>query len=233
MLAKKNSSSQFLGSPNFIHSDKIESKYEKALISAIPDFIYELKNNTKEGNFNEGDFSQAYIIALNRYLINNQEGIMAIPEYRDYSPGADPIKRVDIAFIPSEQRATTIKFYTVEAKRLPTGKGKREREYVFGHFKSGAPSGGIQRFKTGDHGYGLSQSAIIGYIEENTFTYWHNTINSWITDKATESPNRWNENEQLQNLKIDKDQSCSMSRSVAYREKSNAIKLFHLWIKIL
>jgi len=75
--------------------------------------------------------------------------------------------------VSAEQGVSKIKLYTIEAKRLPTGTGIREKEYIYGSFSSGSPSGGIQRFKTGDHGYGLPKSALLGYVEEYDFSYWH------------------------------------------------------------
>ena len=121
--------------------------------------------------------------------------------------------------------------YCIEAKRLPTGIGEREKEYVYGFFSSGSPSGGIQRFKTGDHGFGLPKSALLGYVETNDFSYWHNVINQWIADKAKELPEEWKVNEQLHEFEVDSTHAYSFSRSIAYRS-ANSIELFHLWVKI-
>ena len=67
-------------------------------------------------------------------------------------------------------------FFRIEAKRLPTGYGKREKEYVEGN------SGGIERYKRGHHGKDLSQSAIIGYIQKEDSSHWHTKLNQWIND---------------------------------------------------
>lgn len=220
----------FIGAPNFSFSQKLDELYETTLILTIPDFLSGLRALPKTTQLNEVRFSQEFVISLNRYLMNNPKGILAVADYQDfYDIDANPVKRVDIAFVSSEQKSSKIKLYTVEAKRLPTGNG-REKEYVHGLFKSGSPSGGIQRFKTGDHGYGLSKSALLGYVEENDFTHWYDIINKWIVDKAAESI-KWDENEQLQKLEVDSTQNCSISRSFAYRS-TDSIELFHLWIKI-
>jgi hypothetical protein len=232
MLANSFSSSFSIGVPNFTYSFKLEDVYESTLIEAVPEFIHGLVTFPRTKRLDEEGFSQEFVTALNRYLINNPKGILAVPEYKDfYIIGANPVKRVDIAFVSSEQGASKIKLYTVEAKRLPTGTGIREKEYIYGFFSSGSPSGGIQRFKTGDHGYGLPKSALLGYVEENDFSYWHQTINDWIAFKAEELPEEWKEDEQLQKLKIDSNQNFSVSRSIAYRE-NDTLGLFHLWIKI-
>lgn len=232
MLADLYSNSFSNYTPVFTYSPKLENLFETVLIDTIPDFLHGLIGFPKTTKMDEGGFSQEFSTSLLRYLSNNSKGIIAVPEYRDfYSKEANPIKRVDIAFVSSEQGAMKNKLYTVEAKRLPTGSGSRKKEYVFGFFRSGSPSGGIQRFKTGDHGYGLSESALLGYVEEKSFSDWHHVINSWILEKAKEFPNEWTENEQLQQLDIDSRQICSVCRSIAMR-KSDTINLFHLWIRI-
>jgi len=231
MLANSFSSSLSIGIPNFTYSSKLENVYEETLLEAVPEFIHGLISYKRTKSLDEEGFSQEYVTALNRCLINNQKGILAVPEYKDfYTVGANPVKRVDIAFVSSVQGASKIKLYTVEGKRLPTGTGNREKEYIYGFFSSGSPSGGVQRFKTGDHGYGLPKSALLGYVEENDFSYWHKTINNWIVDKAEELPGEWKKDEQLQKLDIDSNQNCSISHSLAYRE-SDIIDLFHLWVK--
>lgn len=94
-------------------------------------------------------------------------------------------------------------FFLIEAKRLPTpGKDKkrnsREREYV------SSDAGGMQRYKKGYHGAGLSDSALIGYIQKDNCSHWHQKINSWITDliKTNKSTDiSWNNDDLLVNEK--------------------------------
>jgi len=217
--------------PNFTHSCQLENIFEEALLETVPEFLKGLTQLPTTANLNEVVFSQEFVTSLNRILIHNPKGILAVSEYTDiYTVGANPGKRVDIAFVSSTQGAFKIKLYTVEAKRLPTGTGNRETEYIYGHFNNGSPSGGIQRFKSGDHGFGLSKSALLGYVEKYNFFHWHTTINDWIIAKATELPD-WNNNEQLQKLEISACGKYSISRSVADR-LSDTIDLFHFWIKI-
>lgn len=231
MLAEYLPNSFSLGTPSFTPSWRLMDIFERALLDAVPEFLNGLITFPMTRGLDESGFSQEFVTALNRTLFSNPKGIIAVPEYRDYfTCGANPVKRVDIAFVPSENGTSKSKLYTVEAKRLPTGTGVREQEYVYGHFTSGSPSGGIQRFKTGDHGYGLPKSAILGYVEQNDFQHWHTTINNWITDKASELPD-WDISEQIQDLEIDSYQNYSASRSKANR-LSDSIDLFHLWIKI-
>lgn len=90
-------------------------------------------------------------------------------------------------------------FFRIEAKRLPTpGTDKdgnsREREYVQ------SDSGGIQRYKKGLHGAGLTQNAIIGYIQKNDSSHWHTKINEWIQDLISNNTDldiQWDSNDLL------------------------------------
>lgn len=231
MLADSFSNTFSIGASNFTYSQKLEKLFETTLVNATPEFIHGLITFSKTQKLDESGLSQEYVTALNRYLCFKPKGVLAVPEYRDfYVEGANPMKRVDIAFVSSEQGRSKEKLYTVEAKRLPTGKG-REKEYIHGFFSNGSPSGGIHRFKTGDHGYGLSESGLVGYVEEYDCNYWHDTINQWIADKAKELPDEWKEDEKLCDFEFDSKSSCSISRSIAHRS-DNSIKLFHLWIII-
>ena len=67
-------------------------------------------------------------------------------------------------------------FFVIEAKRLPTGSGERKKEYVEGNL------GGMQRYKKGHHGGGLTQSSIVGYVQDKDCNHWYLEINSWIND---------------------------------------------------
>lgn len=87
-------------------------------------------------------------------------------------------------------------FFVIEAKRLPTDfkEKSREREYVL------SDAGGMQRYKKGFHGVGLSDSALIGYIQKDNCNHWHQKINDWITDliKTNKSPDiSWNNDDLL------------------------------------
>ncbi len=85
-------------------------------------------------------------------------------------------KRIDIGTYLNTANIDMEFFYCIEAKILPTGKG-REKEYVNG--KGGA----IERFKREEHGKDnrgnlLKNNAIVAYIKQNDFPYWQNVINT-------------------------------------------------------
>lgn len=65
-------------------------------------------------------------------------------------------------------------FFDIECKRLYDT--TQSKQYVSGK------TGGIQRFRENKHGENLPRSAMIGYVETEDFDFWHNKVNSWISD---------------------------------------------------
>ncbi len=88
----------------------------------------------------------------------------------------------DIYFHLNDDNYTRI-FY-VEAKRLPNHKSKSKEEYVIGKSSTGSPSGGIQRYKLGNHGdYSLRHNGMIAYVENKSIEKWILIVNSRITNE--------------------------------------------------
>ena len=88
--------------------------------------------------------------------------------------------REDIYFYLNDDNYTPI-FY-VEAKRLPKPQSKSEEEYVIGKSPTGNPSGGIQRYKLGNHGdFKLRHNGIIAYVENKSIEEWRLIVNGKIT----------------------------------------------------
>ena len=117
-------------------------------------------------------------------------------------------------------------FFTIEAKRLPTPKG-REREYVIGANKK--KSGGIERFKLNLHGINLSQSAIIGYVQSDNFKYWFKKINEWINELIVnpgDSELEWTKDDLLNN-------DCGFRLNEYAKFNSNSNKVNNTRINIL
>ncbi|MDR0688082.1 MAG: hypothetical protein LBF55_05270 [Prevotellaceae bacterium] len=80
--------------------------------------------------------------------------------------------------------------FDIECKRLNSTL-THVKEYVSGH------TGGIERFKRNEHGVGMAFSAMIGYVEDKTDTYWLNQINAWINELHIKEPAFWKETEHL------------------------------------
>jgi len=113
--------------------------------------------------------------------------------------------------------------FIVEAKRLPAPGQQREREYVAGR------TGGIERYKRGSHGTGLDECGMLGFVEEDTFSFWEQNINTWITELSSTTA-FWQPDEILGESEEEKD--FATFRSIAYREHQEVISLHHLWIDI-
>ena len=125
-----------------------------------------------------------------------------------------------------------------EAKRLSsTLPKKREREYVIGEYESGKlikNSGGIERFKNLRHGKDVSHSAIIGYVQTDTFDYWVKKIDGWIKEeinKPHDSTLTWDADDHLQ-LNWANGNLCSYL-SKPKRKGSDRLNMNHLWISFV
>jgi hypothetical protein len=131
-------------------------------------------------------------------------------------------RRVDFG-IYYVQDNTLDMIYTLEAKKLPTGTGEREKEYVLSNH-----GGGIERFKNGLHGIDkqgnlLDRNGIIAYVYNDDFSTWHNKINTWIEEAL------WNTSEQLNKEYFD---SIGKLNSTHLRISEQMVYLDHFWIKI-
>jgi hypothetical protein len=94
----------------------------------------------------------------------------------------DSSGKEDIYFHLNDDKHTRI-FY-VEAKRLPKYQSKCEEEYVVGKSSTGNPSGGIQRYKLGNHGnYTLRHNGMIAYVENKSIEKWILIVNNRIKNE--------------------------------------------------
>jgi len=115
----------------------------------------------------------------------------------------------------------------VESKLLPSPDNKkREKEYVVGEKNNG----GIERFKMEKHGKGLNECGMIGFVQKETFPFWRQSVNIWISDLSTRMPDFWQKDEILAAIESKKD--FIILQSIAHRVSNKDIRLFHLWINI-
>jgi truncated hemoglobin YjbI len=135
----------------------------------------------------------------------------------------------DLAVIDvrTDKSQPTETFFTIEAKRLPTGSGEREKEYVEGNL------GGIERYKRGHHGKGLPESAMVGYVQKETCSHWHNKINEWINDLIqtnTDIDIIWNNADLL----IHSDNFDKVQKYVSdNKREKDSIKLHHYLMELV
>lgn len=149
-------------------------------------------------------------------------------------------RKVDVAAKPVQHILVEGHLYTkndpvfvIEGKLLPTPGKKREREYLTG--LDGEITGGVQRFKLGEHGGKLDEAAIVGYVQKNTFHYWYDTINSWLDELIlSDLYLEWRESEKL--ISISEDIHTAYLNSEHSRDvgncKSNSILLHHIWVNL-
>jgi hypothetical protein len=120
----------------------------------------------------------------------------------------------------------------IECKRLPVPKQKDrdEREYVV--TRRGA-TGGIQRFKLGYHGGAHQLGAMIGYVQEMTFSHWLSKVNGWIQALSAEADSTWSNSDVLLIIREDSTKGVCILRSNHQREGNLGVcELRHLWIKM-
>jgi hypothetical protein len=125
----------------------------------------------------------------------------------------------------------------IEAKRLPTPNynGSEETEYVC--YKNSTKKGGIERFKTEDHGgkENFPFSIMIAYIQKENATLWHRNVNEWIDKEIAESSNSklswFSEDKLIQNQCFSQDKITKYN-STHSRITLNKIYLTHYWIDL-
>ncbi len=116
------------------------------------------------------------------------------------------------------------RIFAIEGKRLYN---KNNKQYVSGN------TGGICRFKREQHGKELAKACIVGFMENNDFSFWHQKINSWIDEeKAKSTELEWNENEALSSLESNKS-ILSKCNSLHARISKTPIELFHFWVNVI
>ncbi len=117
----------------------------------------------------------------------------------------------------------------IECKRLPTPKegGRDEREYVISEKTS---TGGIQRFKAGNHGAQHSFGAMIGYLQDGTAAQWDTRIAGWID--ALAGRDGWSIDD---NLEMEHTDGRRVTTLRSRHQRTNFlpdIELRHVWIEM-
>lgn len=116
--------------------------------------------------------------------------------------------------------------FLIEAKRL----SKKHYDYVQGR------TGGIERFKREQEGFdhNLAVSAMLGYVQENSFTHWHQRVNSWIKalfEQMEADDIRWEQQDLLTEFSTSTAQLAQCT-SIHSRKTLMDIKLHHFWLNM-
>ncbi len=186
-------------------------------------FISALKNTDITKPLNENKLTQVLVEQINAILLEKEFSILTQNQYSDLFYGSKGIP--DFYFYESEKGKINKPLFIVESKILPSPLPKtREREYVIGKNENG----GIERFKTGKHGKGLTECGIVGFVKNDSFEFWKDNVNSWINELSN-NDDFWNEDEGII-MKENTDISAFL-HSIAHRKEKTDLLLYHFWIK--
>lgn len=119
----------------------------------------------------------------------------------------------------------------IECKRLPTPDDKRRDEWEYVINRSGS-TGGIQRFKAGDHAAMHTVAAMIGYVQAESPAIWFGRITSWIKSLGLTHAG-WTNSDLLRIDPTDARPDVTIYRSTHVRANGlPEIALHHLWIEL-
>ncbi len=201
-----------------MYSDKIKpkSKHYHIIINEVIDFI---STNLPDFNINSREVlkskeEQCY----NKQLLTFLDRKLRLSNYNFIIEGnqlneAEKYPDIEFLVLKSDENKS---FFDMECKRLNSNLSQQHvSQYVHGD------TGGIQRFKENKHGVNLSHSAMIGYVETNDFNFWHEKVNSWISD----------DNEHLKMV-----ESSPIGKFESKHPRTNSqnltVKLTHFWLKM-
>lgn len=120
----------------------------------------------------------------------------------------------------------------IECKRLPTPTGpKRDpREYLYNAKSS---TGGIQRFKAGDHAKKHTMAAMIGYVQSHDISHWEKQVGRWVNELVNAAVPLWSDEDSLVLESHDTVGRCARLTSTHARCVGvDPIALNHLWIEM-
>ena len=135
-------------------------------------------------------------------------------------------------FIEGRRHTQFDSLFPIECKRLPTpvDKDRDQREYVT---NEPSTTGGIQRFKFGHHGAAHNFAAMIGYVQDKSFTHWLAKLNSWIDDLSKTPGSKWNNSDTLQKESEDSvARLCTLNSHHLRDNGLDGIALRHVWISM-
>lgn len=113
----------------------------------------------------------------------------------------------------------------IEGKRLHN---PSDKQYVSGD------TGGIARFKQADkHGADVKVACMVGYVQTNTFAFWHEKINGWVrSENAPAAAPVWDDSDCLNPL-TEKAEYLALCLSKHRRVNKEPIGLHHFWVKVV
>ena len=208
--------------PELTNSENVTTD---SIIGCMKKAVSPFKNACSQTNLhrplNENKLTQIYVEQI-EVFVKPIPNLGVKNQYSDTFFGTKGIP--DFYFHIVEEGLHHKPLFVVEAKLLPAPPPKsREQEYVIGNQNNG----GIERFKTEKHGKGFDECGMIGFVEKETFTFWLQSINSWILDLST-IDNFWRADEKFEI--VENKEFFTHLQSIAHRTSQKDIRLQHLWI---
>ena len=207
---------------------------KERLIKIAVDFVYDHLAVWRDTSDTLPEAERKLNEHLSRFL-DDQARIENCPFMIHHEQSQTGIRTIDLAVYPTSSfivgaySSIHKAIIVIEAKRLPTPGSGREREYVTG--EDGKITGGIQRFKLGEHGAKHQTAAIVGYIQKHDADHFFSLINSWIEELASDSLSGWHESEKMNPLNSNHKIMTARTTSDHCRDGDLPdICLHHLWI---
>lgn len=191
---------------------------------AIPNFLIQINTRLYENTLNEDQLTQIYQQQVQILVRKHNYPFNISSQYRNITYQSQGIS--DLYFYPNEELELSTSIFSAESKRLPAPDKRREKEHVIGNKNNG----GIERYKTEKHGKGLSERGLLSFVEEETFPFWQQRINTWISGLLIRIPDIWKADENL--AKIESGYYFIILQSIAHRVSKKDIRLHYLWINI-
>lgn len=112
----------------------------------------------------------------------------------------------------------------IEGKRLHN---PSDKQYISGD------TGGIARFKQEQHGEDVEVACMVGYVQTNTFAFWHEKVNAWIRGENTPTTvPTWDDGDCLNPL-TEKAEHLTHCLSQHRRINKEPIRLHHFWVRVI
>jgi hypothetical protein len=230
-----------------IATGKIEGLEPEVSIATVVSFIEQILISFSDKYVNSDIINEKGLTQKLSQMLNKHANRKCYPFYfeKEYMeiPERGDSPQVDIGVISALEQGIEIgaktyedvSFFSMEAKRLANLELKRSKEYLIGRFenKKYLNCGGVERFKQGKHGRDLKYGAVIGYVQLHDFSYWHDSINSWVDDliqKKLYSPVSWLIKDKLEKNYIKPTTAKFVSTA---SRKDDFITLFHLWARLI
>ena len=210
-------------------ADAIYQRLFNFIENVLLDFM--VLSRDKDGNLVTSE--DAITEDLADYLDNKQESLQNDPNIAfKFTNQSQQKTDIGVKFGRGYYTYNRNPFCWIEAKRLPTpkgGKNRDEREYVFVDKDRYSGNGGIQRFKDCKHAPKLPYSIMLGYIQDgNSVDFWFLKINQWIVELARIN-NLWDNKDCLSRCSTGE---IDLFKSIHKRIDGSKIELQHFWIRL-